>query len=188
MGTLTDRLTIPEGLNKIERIQILQRPNQPDHVDTLRADAHTLRPILHSSTNVRRQILLNFTKQGVEGIYIPATGPSINIEENFDQLYFDSSWVDFIVRLLPLEEGFRAILPTHEVNSNGQSTFPIFEIHVTRQIQMQNHRDKPVKVWVIESTKNGRRTTFFVQISTHEMLKIEQSLSAEKKIIIDRIN
>lgn len=182
MGTLTEKVRILKKENIIERVQRLKRPNQPVHVDSVRAELDSMIPVSHYSVNKNRDISLNFNSSGVVGTFNPVDSTASKIRESFDHPYFDSNWVDLAMRLLPLQSGYRKTFLTHEVTPDGGSDFVPYHIEVLKQEEVDGE-----KTWVVSQTKQQSKTTFFVKENSLELIKMEIPISDGQKMVMRRI-
>ncbi|MGD8747581.1 MAG: hypothetical protein PVI44_03875 [Balneolaceae bacterium] len=186
IGTLTDEVRIYRKKKTVERIQVLKRPNQPQHMDSVRAVLNSLAPLSHNSQNQNRIITLNFSPSGVEGSYHFTDSATVEINDRFDQPYFDSNWVDLIIRLLPLKKGYERTIDTHEVAADGTSGFVPYQVEVTDQVKLKGRDGKSVKAWVVTQNKEDRITRYYIRVGSLEVIKMEVPISDERKMVMRR--
>lgn len=186
-GTLTDELRIDSSNNVIERVQILERPNQPPHTDSVRAKLDSLAPLSHSSVNKNRTVSLVYGTSGVTGSYQSHDSSEIEIREVFDDLYFDSNWVDLVLRILPLEEGKELMLQTHEITPGGESIRVPYEIKVAKTTTLRTGNGKEEKVRILHQKMFQAKTTYYLKENTLELLKIKIPVTPRQNMIITKI-
>lgn len=167
-------------------MQRLSRPNQPEHVDSLRASLHSLIPLSHSSSNASREITLHFDSLKVEGSFDEADTEPLELGQNFDHPYFDSNWTDLVIRLLPLKPGYKRTIRTFEVAPDGSPGFVPYHFEVSRQEAIQTANKTSKKVWVINQIKENRTTTFYVEVQSRELLRLEVPISDTQKMVMRR--
>ena len=186
LGTLHDRLKILEGEGQVERTQVMNLMNQPEHVDSVRAKNHSLEPIFHYSRNKTRKIELHYENGDVTGKYTPSSGDVIAIEDSFNLRPFDSNWLDIILQLLSLVENYHISVLTHEVNANGQSGLVSYEIEVVGQTQITDSQENMFDVWKVLTQKEDQETTFYIEKKSKEVIKIVSPVSSEQAMILER--
>lgn len=185
IGTLTEKVRILKKVNIVERVQKLKRGNS-EHVDSVRAALDSFAPLFHSSLNNNREILLQFNSSGVEGTYKPANSTPVDIHQTFGHRYFDSNWVDLVIRLLPLRSGYERTIKTFEVAPDGTPGFVPYQVKVLGQeeIQMENGENK--KVWIVHQIKQNSLTKFFIEPSSMEVLQMKVLISDTRKMVMRR--
>lgn len=186
IGTLNESVRVLRNEGVIERVQRLSRPNQPEHVDSLRASLHSLIPLSHSSSNASREITLHFDSLKVEGSFDEADTEPLEFGQNFDHPYFDSNWTDLVIRLLPLKPGYKRTIRTFEVVPDGSPGFVPYHLEVSRQEAIQTANKTSKKVWVINQIKENRTTTFYVEVQSRELLRLEVPISDTQKMVMRR--
>lgn len=82
--------------------------------DTTVVSLPTLKPIRHTSTNVERDIIINYNEK-VTGQYNDKVTRNVaELDETTEKPYFGSSYYPYIIRLLPLKDGYTAELPIYD--------------------------------------------------------------------------
>jgi hypothetical protein len=138
------RLTVITGVN----MKNMKTP----WIDSTVADIKTLSPIMHSSYNMQRDMVLNFGKI-VTGFYtdkIKKTNSVVN--DTAGTRYFDSNLYPVLLGWLPLSNGY-----TQDIS--------IYDYNPSAKIGVLKATIKGVTTRTYQSDKNGIRDVWVVSVS-----------------------
>lgn len=143
-----------DGRTAFRIVTALNSPMLGTGADTVHIDAATFKPLRHRSVNARRTMALDYRGDSIIGSIAPAGGSAQNIAIKPDTALFDANSTDFIIRSLPLAEGYAARYPVY-VNELGGATW--VTSRVTGTESLTTSQGQTADVWVVE-TKVGPQT------------------------------
>jgi hypothetical protein len=155
MGTVkTEILIKQEQLYIISRVKL--KNVNAEWNDTTIADVNSFAPIYHSSYNMQRDMVLRFGNI-VKGYYYDKRLSSYSeITDTTVSDYFDSNIYPYLVRLLPLQDGYSTTLPIYDYNPGGKrGVLNAFVKKVESGTLIIDNKTK--NVWVVTVTDELQR-------------------------------
>lgn len=151
IGKVTTHI-IPDA-KKITVVAKVDMKNVKDPwVDSTVANRFTLEPIHHSSSNIQRDMVLNFGKV-VTGFYNDKMKKQNTlINDTANATYFDSNLYPYLIGWLPLKEGY-------------QQNISIYDYNPSAKIGVLSASVKDVKSGIYKSEKSGDRNVWVVTVS-----------------------
>ena len=118
-------------------------------IDTTTALLSTLAPVYHSSTNGQRDMFLHFGL-GVTGFYHnKRSGEQARLSDTTKGAYFDSNLYPFLIRWLPLKEGYKKEIFIYDYNPSGRKGVMKAFVQKVTSGTLETQRSGPRKVWVV---------------------------------------
>jgi len=120
--------------------------------DTTLVSLPSLKPIRYTSTNVERDITMNYNEK-VTGQYNDKTMNRVaELDETTKKPYFGNSYYPYIIRLLPLKEGYTAELPIYDYHPKlkGEMKISITDVK-SGKFKSKNGM---VDVWEVTTVSN----------------------------------
>jgi hypothetical protein len=152
--------------------QVSMKQMKTPWVDSTVADKSTLKPILHSSYNGQRDMVLNFGKI-VTGFYNnKIKKKQTEIKDTTNEAYFDSNLYPTLITWLPLKEGYKQDISIYDYN-------PDAKIGVLKAFV------KEVKKGAYESKNSGTRNVWIVTVAD-EIGNGENGVSTYYIDVLDR--
>ncbi len=156
-------------------------------VDSTVADAATIAPIYHSSSNAQRHMVLNFGEKIVEGFSDNhATQKMELIKDTVQEKYFDSNIYTSLVSWLPLEEGYTAKIPIYDYNNEKRHGIVYVNILSVKRGQYTTPEKTTEDVFIVDLTDgiNAASNIYYISIKTRQVLKISSLFGPNKFEII----
>jgi hypothetical protein len=187
MGTVkTEILIKQEQLYIISRVKL--KNVNAEWNDTTIADVNSFAPIYHSSYNMQRDMVLRFGNI-VKGYYYDKRLSSYSeITDTTVSDYFDSNIYPYLVRLLPLQDGYSTTLPIYDYNPGGKrGVLNAFVKKVESGTLIIDNKTK--NVWVVTvtdelSADNKTLSTYFIGKEDRKLLKHEIISSGREMVMI----
>lgn len=166
---------------------MVKMKGMPDWKDETVAVFPGFAPVKHTSSNVQRDMLLDFEKPGtVTGYYLDKTKNSrTEISEATEGKFFDSNLYTQLIRWLPLKEGYTTELAIYDYNpASGKG---IMKAYVTGT-KKGMYKNKPV--WLVSVTDDISRkkaeSTYYIDSKTRKLLKHEVDMGP-RKMVMERL-
>lgn len=121
--------------------------------DTTVVSLPSLKPIRHTSTNIERDIIINYNEKVTGQYNDKATMQVTELDETTEKPYFGSSYYPYIIRLLPLKEGYTAELPIYDYHPRlkGEMKVSITEV---KSGKFKSKKSGMVDVWEVTAVSN----------------------------------
>lgn len=169
---------------QINMTTTVRMKNNPDWIDESIAELPYFSPLKHTSTNVQRDMLLNFEYENiVTGYYTDKTENKKNeINEATNGDYFDSNLYPQLIRWLPLKEGYTTSISIFDYNP--KSSIGIMKAYVTdtKKGSLNNKA-----VWLVSVTDDISQkqalSVYYIDANTREILKQEISMGTRKMLM-----
>jgi hypothetical protein len=157
-------------------------------VDSTINDRSTLKPIRHTSSNMQRDILLNFG-QPVTGSYTEhAKGKQILVSDTVSGSYFDSNLYPQLIGWLPMSDGYRQDIAIYDFNPGGKSGRLTVSVKDVRSDTYQTDKQGPRAVWAVDVTDeiNGgtnNLVTYYFDKTDRKLWKQEINSNGRKMLM-----
>lgn len=122
-------------------------------LDTTVISLPSLKPIRHTSTNVERDIVLEYGDK-VDGYYYDKLTKKVtDLNEVTEKPYFDSSFYPYLIRLLPLKAGYKADLPIFDYHPKlkGEMKVSITDVKLGK---FKSNKNGEVECWEVTVLSN----------------------------------
>lgn len=158
-------------------------------LDTTIVSLPSLVPIHHSTTNQERDMVLDFGKDIKGYYYDKMTRKVTDIEQSEQEPFFFSGFYSYLIRLLPLKEGYTAELPLFDYKpaKNGVIKASIQEV---KSGTFRTKKNGVADVWLVTVTEEvgGFRNTITYYIGKKDRVLWRQDIStAMQKLLIKRM-
>lgn len=135
----------------------------------------TLKPIRHYSDNLERGVSLKFGKN-ITGKYEDKNMKKKTvIDEAITGEYFDSNFYPYLIRLLPLKDGYTKEVSAYDYGPTRQGLFS-FSVKGVKSGSYQTKKGN-VPVWIVSSVEiiKGQRNdvSYFIAKSDRKLWKME---------------
>lgn len=121
--------------------------------DTTVISLPSLKPVRYTSTNVERDIVINYNEK-VTGQYNDKVTRNVaELDETTEKPYFGSSYYPYIIRLLPLKEGYTAELPIYDYHPKLKGEMKI-SITDVKSGKFKSKKGGMVDVWEVTTVSN----------------------------------
>lgn len=126
-------------------------------IDTTTTALPGLEPIRHYSDNLERAVSLKFGTTVSGGYTDKLKNRSTVITQGAEGSYFDSNFYSYLLRLLPLEEGYTRDIITYDYSPAKKG---LFKAQVTG-VKSGKYRSKKAvnQVWIVSSTETVKGQT-----------------------------
>ncbi|MGQ3679589.1 DUF3108 domain-containing protein [Tenacibaculum discolor] len=156
-------------------------------VDSTIVKAKNLAPIYHSSFNQQRDMVLNFGKK-VTGYYSnKKTGEKTIISETTKQPYFDSNFYPQLIRWLPLNDYYSAVISIFDYNPHAKTGVISATIKNVQKTSINLNGEKK-QVWKIQTTdeisNNSVVSTYYLDYKTRKLLKQDIDANGRKMVML----
>lgn len=170
--------------NRITVNTTVKMKNMPDWKDETVATYPGFAPVKHTSFNVQRDMLLDFSSPGsVTGYYLDkAQNKKTEISETAEGKFFDSNLYTQLIRWLPLKEGYTTEMAIYDYNpASGKGIMKAYVTGTKRGM----YKNKPV--WMVSVTddisQNKALNTYYIDSRTRELLKQEVDMGPRKMVM-----
>ncbi|SEL50881.1 hypothetical protein SAMN04487910_2670 [Aquimarina amphilecti] len=173
-----------DSISIITTIVMKQSPSK--WVDSTVIRTHNFEPIYHSSFNQQRDMVLKFDKK-ITGYYLDKqTSTKTQISEEADKPFFDSNFYPQLIRLLPLKDGYSNTISIFDYSPKSKIGVITATIKNTEKSTTE-YNGELKKVWKVETTDeisdNSATSTYYIDMSTREILKQEIDFGGRKMIM-----
>lgn len=153
--------TIDAGADKLNIYTDVQIRNaKTQWADTTIVALPSLKPVYHSSYNLERETVINYGKIITGHHEIKADKKRTPINETLKGVFFDGSFYPYLIRLLPLKEGYTKDIAIYDFNPAKNSLLTASVKSVRSAIYKSKKGD--VDVWevvVADEIGNGAMNT-----------------------------
>ncbi|MBS4040950.1 MAG: hypothetical protein KGZ81_16310 [Flavobacteriales bacterium] len=160
-------------------------------IDSLEISSKTLAPKRHKSTNMQRDILIEYAKS-ISGYYLDKRkNVSTPFTYDLDSPVFDSGFYFFLLQLLPLETlSTPSEIGIFDFKPEGnQGALKAFVTSVESGIYESPSGEK-TEVWIVKSYDTigrGEQTNSYISKSTRDILKQETLDKEGNGMVLERI-
>ena len=158
-------------------------------LDTTIVALPSLVPIHHSTTNQERDMMLDFGKDIKGYYYDKMTKKVTDIEQPVQDSFFFSGFYPYLIRLLPLKDGYTAELPLFDYKPLKNGVIKAF-IQEVKSSTFRTKKNGVVDVWLVTVTEE---VGGFTNIITYHIGKKDRILwrldinTAMQKLLIRRM-
>lgn len=148
----------------------------------------SFKPVYHSSYNIQRDMALSFGKV-VTGYYSDKMkNTSIKVFDRVAADYFDSNLYPYLIRLLPLREGYTATIPVYDFNPNGKKGVMNAFVKKVESGLIKNN-DKDLAVWIVTVTDelspdNNSFSTYYIGKQDRKLWKQEINNAGRRMVML----
>lgn len=160
-----------DKLNIYTDVQI--RNSKTKWSDTTVVALPSLKPLYHSSYNLEREIVVNYGTTITGHHELKASKKRTAINENIKSGFFDSSFYPYLIRLLPLKEGYTKDIAIYDYNPAKNSLLTA-SVKSVKSAIYKSKKGKKTDVWevvVTDETGNG-----VMNVVTHYIGKADRKL------------
>ena len=167
---------------------VRMRNAKSDWIDSSMAEKAGFKPIFHSSYNMQRDIVLKFGKI-VRGVYNDKTkNTSVLINDTTHADYFDSNLYPYLIRLLPLKEGFTTSIPIYDFNPDGKKGVLSAVVKAVVSGKISQHGQEK-EVWMVTVTDeivadNSAYSTYYIGNADRKLLRQEMNIRGRKMVML----
>lgn len=135
----------------------------------------TLKPIRHYSDNLERGVSLKFGETIIGKYDDKVMKKKVVIDEAITGEYFDSNFYPYLVRLLPLKEGYTKEVSAYDYGPTRQGLFSF----LVKGVKSGSYKTKKgaVPVWIVTSVEiiKGQRNdvSYYIAKSDRKLWKME---------------
>ena len=188
IGEVSTEVLKEKGLFTIVTSVAMKNSKAP-WIDTTVANLSTLSPIRHTSSNMQRDMVLNFGKI-VTGYYSDKTKQvQTLVSDTTRAAYFDSNLYPALITLLPLKEGYIQDISIYDYNPTGKiGVIGAFIKNVTSGT-FQSNKSGNREVWIvtvrdeISGDLSQTSMTYYIDKSDRKLWKQEISAGARKMLL-----
>ncbi len=137
-----------DKLNIYTDVQI--RNAKTKWVDTTVVALPSLKPLHHASYNLEREVVLNYGKKVTGHHELKQAQKKTAIDEAFKETFFDGSFYPYLIRLLPLKEGYTRDISVYNFNP-GKNSMLTASVKNVRSAIYKSKKGK-VDVWEVAVT------------------------------------
>ncbi|QES89435.1 DUF3108 domain-containing protein [Rhizosphaericola mali] len=166
----------------ITTTKIAKFPDKP-WIDSSICAIPSLTPIYHSSYNMQRDMVLHFGET-ISGYYLDKQKDSLtHISDTITSPYFDSNIYQWLICLLPLQEGMNVNLPLYDYNpsKSGLMNATITQIVKGEYISPVSGSHK---VWIVHTeddlSGSTNKLVFYIDQKEHTLWKMEATVGNRK--------
>lgn len=185
MGKVTTRIQKSEFETLFITDVKMQRATSP-WIDSTIVKTKDFAPVYHASQNQNRDMAMYY-KDGVEGFYLDKkTNQKIELDESPIGSYFDSSSYPYLIRWLPLEEGYHQTIQIFDFNPNAKTGLLKVDIKEVSEVELSLKKGKTNawKVYVTdEISDNQVNNYYYIDQDTRELIKHEIEVSGRKMVM-----
>lgn len=143
--------TIDAGKDKLSIYTDVQIRNaKTQWVDTTIVALPSLKPVHHASYNLEREVVVNYGKKITGHHELKQTQKKTAIDEAVKETFFDGSFYPYVIRLLPLKEGYTKDIAVYNFNP-GKSSVLNASVKNVRSAIYKSKKGK-VDVWEVMVT------------------------------------
>lgn len=187
MGLVKTEVKInPKSVLLITTVRM--KNTKSDWIDSSMAERAGFRPVFHTSYNTQRDIVLKFGKI-VRGVYNDKTKKtSIVITDTTHTDYFDSNLYPYLIRLLPLKEGFTTTIPIYDFNPDGKKGVLSAVVKAVIGGKISQHGQEK-EVWIVTVTDeigsdSSAYSTYYIGKADRKLLKQEMNIRGRKMVML----
>lgn len=180
------RTTVQKDKEQIRAITTVElNQSKSPWIDTTIAESRTLAPVYHSSYNGQRDMQLYFGKV-VTGFYTDKiNGRQTQIQDSTMQDYFDSNLYPFLIRWLPLQEGYRREIAIYDYNPAGKTGVTLARINKVEKGLYKSPVSGPHSVWKVTvidelGSSTGSSTTYYIDRKNRQLWQMELIVGSRK--------
>lgn len=154
--------------------------------DTSIAHARTLKPVLHSSYNMQRDMTLNFGKN-ITGYYTDKMKKSKTvINDTVSSWYFDSNLYPLLVGLLPLTEGYNQDIAIYDYNPAAKKGIMKAAVQNVTSGALLTEKNGVRDVWIVTVTDeiSNSRSTYYFDKNDRKLWKQEMEAKGRRMAMI----
>ena len=185
MGKVTTRILKDEDEILFITNVKMQRATSP-WIDSTIVKTKDFAPIYHASQNQNRDMAMHYNK-GVKGFYLDKkTKQKIELDESPTGSYFDSSSYPYLIRWLPLEEGYRQTIQIFDFNPNAKTGLLKVDIKEVSEVELslKKGNTRAWKVYVTDEISNNQvNNYYYIDQHTRELIKHEIEVSGRKMVM-----
>jgi len=167
--------TIDAGKDKLNVYTDVQIRNaKTQWVDTTIVALPSLKPVRHASYNLEREVVVNYGKKISGHQEIKQAQKKTPIDETSNETFFDGSFYPYVIRLLPLQEGYTKDISIYNFNPGKSSvlTASVKSVHSAIYKSKKGKAD----VWeviVTDEMGNGvlNSVTYYIGKSDRKLYK-----------------
>jgi len=155
-------------------------------LDTTVVALPSLAPLHHSTTNLERDMTLDFGKDIKGYYYDKRTKKVTDIEQPAPRPYFFSGFYPYLIRMLPLKDGYTAELPLFDYTpaKNGIIMASITEV---KSGTFRSKRNGMVGVWLVTVTEevggNKSKITYYIDKKDRKLWRQDIDTAMQKLLI-----
>ena len=158
-------------------------------LDTTVVALPSLAPLHHSTTNLERDMVLDFGKEIKGYYYDKRTKKVTDIDQPAPGSFFFSGFYPYLIRLLPLQDGYTAELPLFDYTlaKNGIIKASVKEV---KSGTFRSKKDGVVDVWLVTVTEEvgGNKSMITYYIGKKDRKLWRQDIdTAMQKLLIRRV-
>lgn len=179
---------------KVESKSVLQittvrmKNAKSDWIDSSMAERRGFSPVFHSSYNTQRDIVLKFGKI-VRGVYNDKLkNKTTVIVDTTHTDYFDSNLYPYLIRLLPLKDGYTTTIPIYDFNPDGKKGVLGATVKNVASGNI-SWSGKEKEVWIVTVTDeigsdNSAYSTYYIGKDDRKLLRQEMNISGRKMVMM----
>lgn len=179
--------TIDAAKNKLAIVTDVEIKNaKAKWTDSTIVAKPTLVPLHHSSYNMQRDIVLNFDAKTVSGYHIAKGKEKDIINETLSNLCFDSSFYPYLLRLLPLKEGYTKEIAIFDYNPEKTGIFTARVKSVKSDIYKTKKGNLDVWAVIVDDELGGNTTntmTYYIGKTDRKLWKQEFSSRGQHFVV-----
>jgi len=145
-------------------------------IDSTITTLKDLSPVRHYSDNLERGVNLKFTKSTVTGKYNDKLKKQeTTINDAVQSTYFDSNFLSYLIRLLPLKEGYTDNIVTYDYSPAKHGLLSV----QVKEVKSGNYKNKSGNhaVWIVTSLESVKgqvtQTNYFIDKEDRRIWKQE---------------
>ena len=157
-------------------------------IDSSIALSSTLQPVYHASYNMQRDMVLRFGEI-IQGYYTDKVKKTTTIiADTVAQGYFDSNLYPFLVRWLPLQDGYTAGMGIYDYNPATKGIVGATITNVTSGVY-QSAKSGKHAVWLVSvndglDKQGNSSSTYFIDKETRQLWKQEIVAGGRKMLMV----
>lgn len=158
-------------------------------IDSAIAIRKTMAPVQHTSSNMQRDMVLNFNKI-VTGNYLDKM-KKVNhvISDTTDMPYFDSNLYPTLITWLPLTDGYAKDLSIYDYNPMGKKGVVKAHIKNVQSGSYQSSKSGERKVWIVTvnddlGSNDKDFITYHIDKQTRQLWKQEINAQGRKMVMV----
>lgn len=182
----TEAVISSKHITVITRVKM--KNSNADWTDSSIALKKSFKPVYHSSYNIQRDMVLRFDR-GITGYYFDKQkSKKIEVADTTAADYFDSNLYPYLIRLLPLKEGYIATISVYDFNPNGKKG--ILNAFVKKvESGLLKSNDENRAVWIVTVTDelgldNNSSSIYYIGKQDRKLLKQEINSAGRKMVMI----
>jgi len=155
-------------------------------VDTSIADINTLKPVYRSSDNSDKQYHIKYGTT-IEGYYYDKkSGKGLQIKDNTNSDFFDSFIYPYLLGALPLNSGYKAILPVYEYKPGTINNISNTRITEVKSSMYRSEITGEHAVWQVSVFEEGTNVKYeyYIDKESRKLWKVDILASNGKKYLL----